>query len=537
MRNRVKREIKKNRHLGVYIRRNQRIVGNPRYMEEVPGWERFDKDFNIIYPLSDQVYVHAFRDSEGNKRYNVVEPQLDAELKEKLKKVKRKIYQEADYGEEINYREELRDMIKDIFKKIVGKKGGFFSRLSGDSIDVSKEDIPTLQYYVIRDLVDYGVLDPVLNDEYLEDIYCVGTKPISLIHKTFGMMNTNISFDSEQELEDYLKKISQRMGSPVGESHPIVDSALPDGSRINVVYPEDVSTKGRSFTIRKFPDDPISITQLIDWSTLTPELAAYLWLCLENGMSLFICGESACGKTTTLNAALPFIQLDSKIYSVEDTPEVDPPHENWQQLIVREEGPKEDQVGMFDLLKAALRSRPDYIIPSEIRGEEGRVAFQAMQTGHPVASTFHSSSIHRMIQRLTGEPIEIPITFIDNLNVAVIQRNIRTEGAILRRVTEVGELVGYSEDQGGVMMRITFKRDPQKDELNFEGMYNSFILEEKIAKIQGYDDTRKIYDIMQDRADVLQTLSEKDITDFSKVTQLIDEYRKGGKENMSIKIR
>lgn len=525
----------KNPFLGSYLKKMRRQTGMPRFYEECPEWGDVQEDFNIIYPITDLVYSHCFQ-GEDEKRYNSIEPPLDEKMKEKLKKAKKFIYREADYDREIEYREELREMINEIFDRLVGRGGGVFSKIKGPSLDIDDNEIPILKYYINRDLVEYGKLDPLLNDPNIEDINCVGTDPMTLIHKTFGRVKTNISFDDKMELEEYLKKISQRVGSPVGEAHPIVDTAMPDGSRINIVYPEDVSTKGRSFTIRKFPDDPIAITNLIEWNTMSAELAAYLWLCLENSMSIFICGETASGKTTTLNACLPFIHLDSKIYSVEDTPEVQPPHDNWQQLIVREEGPEEEQVGMFDLLKAALRSRPDYIVPSEIRGEEGRVAFQGMQTGHPVISTFHADSIHRMIQRLTGEPIKIPITFIDNLNVPVVQDSFRTEGAVLRRVTEVGEIMGYSEEQDGVMMRVTFQRNHEKDQLEFEGMYNSYILEDKIAKIQGYDDTRKIYDVMEERAEFLEDLVRKRIYDYDKVAQLIDEYRKGGRENLSIRL-
>lgn len=528
--------LRKSPFLGRYIKKVRKDVGVPDFYDECPRWEDISADYNLLYPVSDFVYVHCYLSKNDEKKYHLIEPPLTGEREEKLERAKKYIYREADYEQEIEYREELREIIHDMFDELVGGKGNLLSKLSGKKLDVSKDEIPILKYYIVRDLVDYGKIDPLLNDPNIEDINCIGTQPISLIHKTFGRVKTNISFESEQELDVFLKKLSQRMGSPVGEDHPIVDTAMPDGSRINIVYPEDVSTKGRSFTIRKFPEDPISITNLIEWNTLSAELAAYMWLCLENSMSIFICGETASGKTTTLNACLPFIHLDSKLYSVEDTPEVRPPHDNWQQLIVREEGPEDEQVGQFELLKAALRSRPDYIVPSEIRGKEGRVAFQGMQTGHPVISTFHADSIHRMIQRLTGDPIRIPITFIDNLNVAVIQDSITTEGAVLRRVIEVGEIMGYSEQQDGVLMRVVFNRNPDKDELDFEGMYNSFILEDKIAQIQGYEDTRKIYDVMKERAEFLKDLVRKGIYDYDKVAQLIDEYRKGGRENLSVRL-
>ncbi|MFO8110778.1 MAG: type II/IV secretion system ATPase subunit [Thermoplasmata archaeon] len=532
-------QIKNNPHLLKYLVEGNHNINKMVFKRSLSVTSHIEKNYNILYPLTNQVFAHVYRDSQSNDIYNVVEPILTPKLREKLEKIKESIYHQADYDRKIEFKEELRQMVLEIFEKVVTTKSetGILSKfITDEKIRVKKKEIPTLRYYILRDMVDFGVINSMLFDDNIEDIHIVGTSPITLIHSIFGEMKSNIRFETPDEIDNYLKKISQRIDSPIGESHPIVDSALPDGSRVNIVYPDDVSRRGRSFTIRKFPEVPISITELIANKTVTSELAAYLWLCLENSMSIFICGSSSVGKTTTMNALLPFVFLENKIYSVEDTPEVKPPQMNWQQLIVREEGSEDEQVGMFDLLKAALRSRPDYIVPSEIRGEEGRVAFQAMQTGHPVISTFHASSVVKMIQRLTGDPILIPITFVDNLNVAVIQENVTSEGRLARRVTEVGEIEGYSEAMGGVINRIVFKRNPIKDELKFEGLYNSFILEDKIANIQGYIDKRKIYEDMKERVELLDDFVNKKIFEYDKVTQLIDEWRKGGRGALSVRL-
>ncbi len=346
------------------------------------------------------------------------------------------------------------------------------------------------------------------------------------------MIKTNLGFGDQKHLDDWMRSMSERIGRPVSESTPIADGALPDGSRINIIYSEDISIAGSSFTMRKFSEESVSIIQLINWGGINSEMAAYLWLCLENGMSIFFSGETASGKTTMLNACLAFIQEKSKIYSIEDTPEVLPPHDVWQRLITRESGPMDSRVDTFLLLKAALRSRPNYIIVGEIRGAEGATAFQAMQTGHPVIATFHASAVKKMIQRLTGDPINIPVTFIDNLNVAMILQAVYVKGKFLRRCLSIEEIEGYYEDVGGVVTRAVFMWDPETDLHSFRGLNNSFILEDKIAKIQGYEDTRKIYDDLFLRARILDEMRNRGIDQFDDVYELIKNFTKHGLDGL-----
>ena len=236
-------------------------------------------------------------------------------------------------------------------------------------------------------------------------------------HKVFEMVTSNIRFRKRDILSRYLRSMSERIGRPVSDNNPIIDGALLDGSRINIIFSDDVSMLGPSFTIRKFAEETISITQLIQWGTMSSQVAAYIWLCLEYGMSVLVSGETASGKTTTLNAILPFIDHNVKIYSAEDTPEVKVSHKIWQRLVTRSSKNEDSSVEMFDLLKAALRSRPRYIIIGEIRGVEGATAFQAMQTGHPVIATFHASSIVKMIQRFFFSSLIVNSSFFSQLRV------------------------------------------------------------------------------------------------------------------------
>ena len=316
----------------------------------------------------------------------------------------------------------------------------------------------------------------------------------------------------------------------MSEGKPIADGTLPDGSRVNIIHSEDVSLKGPTMTIRKFSETPYSIIQLIKWNTLSPEIAAYLWLCLEHGLNVFICGETASGKTTTLNAIIPFIPPDRKIYTAESTPEMHVPHPVWQQLLTKESGPEEGRVDLFDLVKAALRSRPDYIIPGEVRGVEGRMLFQAMQTGHPCLTTFHAGTVRQVIQRFVGEPIKVPKTFMDNLNVVVIQRAIQKIDKKIRRCIIVEEIESYNRDLDAIMSRTAFEWNPLYDNFLFRAENNSYILEEKIAKLAGYRDPTLIYDELKHRANFLRHLLDRGIEDYYKVTEQIWEFYRKRKE-------
>ena len=386
-----------------------------------------------------------------------------------------------------------------------------------------------LRYIIIRDLIRNGPLEPLLSDEMLEDIHSVGLKYIHMDHKVFGMVTSNIRFREREVLARYLRAMSERIGRPVSDNKPIIDGALLDGSRINIIFSDDVSMLGQSFTIRKFAEETISIVQLIKWGTMSAQVAAYVWICLEYGMSVLVSGETASGKTTTLNAILPFIDHNVKIYSAEDTPEVKVSHKIWQRLVTRDSKNEDSRVEMFDLLKAALRSRPRYIIIGEIRGVEGATAFQAMQTGHPVIATFHASSIVKMIQRFTGDPINVPIRFFDNLNFALFQEVVEAPGGgIARRITGVDEVIGYNKHSDGVLTRGMFEWDPVKDKHYFRGMFQSHLLENKIAAMAGFSNKRDIYDELERRRQAIQDMADRDLTHYDDVFGLLNVYYQSG---------
>ncbi len=536
--------LRRNPHLRRYIEEFKKKEGVvPTF---VPSLSRDMKSLprpNLIYPVGDPVFIHIYTDREGNRQYIAIEPRLTPDEEPKYQALMDKMLELAPQERTPKDDEELSELIDRLMDKIVEivpekvplERKRKFLTLGFEKLKLTEEEVYKFKYLIKRDVIGVGPLEPLIRDPYIEDIHVIGPHNTHIVHKIFDMLPTNIDFKDEIYMAEYLKNLGERIGRPVSERTPIVDGTLPDGSRINIIFSTDVSLKGPSFTIRKFTAVPISITQLIAWGTLSAEIAAYLWLCLEYGMSIWVSGETASGKTTTLNAMIPFIKPQSKIYTAEDTPEVQVPHPVWQQLCTRERG-SEGKVDLFDLLKAALRSRPNYIIVGEIRGKEGAIAFQAMQTGHPVLATFHAGSVKKLIQRLTGDPINVPITFIDNLNVVLIQQAVYRRGQFLRRCLVVEEIEGYYEEVGGVVTRTVFEWDAVTDKHIFRGLYNSYILENKIAQTAGFEDPRQIYEEMFLRARILQRMVELKIFNYYEVTKIIWAFYKKGLQGLPFKL-
>lgn len=540
------RATERNPHLKEYVEafvREHKV--KPEFHVQLSKELQDLKYLNLIYPVGDPIFIHIHKDEkELEPKYIAIEPQFSSALREKYFAVLDKMLEAIPRQIEPKDSREFKLMIDQMLGGIcfIGEwNRRFIDRIiktpDQDKVFVTPREFDELRYKIMKDLAGLGILEPFIRDHHIEDIHCVGIGNIFLVHRIFKLIETNVSIFYDRDLDYYCYKFSEFLDKPVSRSRPIVDGILPDGSRINIIYGRDVSRKGSSFTIRKFTATPLSITQLIAWKTFSPQIAAYLWLCLENGMSAFICGETASGKTTTLNAIAVFIDSDAKIISAEDTPEINVPHENWQQLITRatltkERRMAESRVEMADLLKAALRSRPDYLIVGEIRGKEGTIAFQAIQAGNPVLSTFHASSIRRMIQRFTGDPINVPQETIDNLNVALFQQALYQEGKLIRRTTNITEIEGYSAEAKGIITRKVFDWNPRTDVHIFEGTYNSYVLEEKVARALGYAEVKEIYDELELRTKILEEMVKKGIFDYHEVFEIIKTYREGGLEKL-----
>ncbi len=532
-------------HLRDHLKKFKQITGEfPMLIDEADGEYESDRP-NVLYPVGGPIFCHVYGDIGQDTKYYAIEPELDEEESVVFDKVRNRLLQKsvnkAAPETEAEYDDRIEELLQETTKiRNEDSDSGVLTRLSNmtdvGSVEVTESTYENILYRLNRDIVGLGPLEPVMRDPANEDIHVIGRSECHVDHGVYGMLQTTVEWESEEAFDQWLRNMGERMGDPVSDSDPIVDSTLPDGSRLNLIYSDDVSLKGPSLTIRQGDEIPLSIFQITKWMTLSPELAAYLWLCLENEQTVFVVGETASGKTTTLNAITSFIPDDAKIYTAEDTAEVLPPHNTWQQLLTREGEDEGTSIDMFDLVAAALRSRPDYIIVGEVRGEEGRMAFQAAQTGHPVMLTFHASDIVSMIQRFTGEPINVPETFMDVADVALFQNRVKQGDDVLRRVTSVQEIEGYSKEMDGVVTRQVFNWDPVEDEIVFQGMNNSFVLEEQIATLLGYEDTRDIYDDLRFRADMIERAIQEGILGYHEVNDFISDFQRDGVEGIPFNI-
>jgi len=528
--------IAENVHLRRYLDEIKPKMSRPLFYSKVPRDLKEEKSPNIIYPTKGVVFIHIFK-TEGEEfiEYHSIEPILTDTEKQKREKIMELLYERAPYKNRVKTDDEIRTAIKAFLDEVTVVDESSGDAGKGGKIRLTSAEKTNIEYDIVKEIVGGGPLECFMRDPYLEDIHIITGENVHIIHKIFGMVATNIHIDKKWA-DTFSQEFSEKIGSPVSEGQPIADGTLPDGSRVNIIHSRDVSLKGPTMTVRKFSETPISVTQLINWGTFDAGVGAYLWLSLQYGRSIFVCGETASGKTTTSNAMIPFIPPEKKIYSVENTPEIICPHTVWQQLLTRSTGPKESHIDMDDLLRAGLRSRPDYIIPGETRGIEGRVVFQAMQTGHPVITTFHAGSVTKVIQRFTGHPINVPKTFMDNLDIVLIQMAVERKGKRLRRVLSVDEIEGYNKEVDGIMSRKAFEWNAADDIHMFKANRNSFILEQRIAKTAGYTDLMKIYDEFDLRKRILERMVEEKIFDYYEVVQFIWTYYREGVRGLPISI-
>ena len=497
--------MKEHPYLASYL---EELPEKPKYVKSLDLVESRGGEANFIYPLGLGIYAHVSVGGEIG-RYYIIEPEkTDRETLDQAESAIARLVKAEEYDES-NER-----VLASLFRQAIKKKW----------VKVPKEKETLVLYYFLREKILHGFLEGFLADPWLEDISLPGEGNVFVFHKMYGHLETNVEV-SKDEIDRLLRTISERYGKVLSYTHPIIDIHLPDGSRFNIVFGEDISLKGSNFTIRKFPEEPISVAHLIKWGTLTPELGAYLWMLFDVGASAFYCGETASGKTTSVNAFTCFITSSSKIVSIEETPEINIFHKNWVREVTRlHTGAK---VTMFDLLKAALRQRPDYIIVGEIRGEEGRVAFQAIETGHPVLSTMHAGTLGQLFQRLTSHPINVPKTHIDGLNLAIFQARMERDKKLIRRVTSVNEIIGYEPDEARLNYLPIFIYDPDLDHLRFMG--SSYHLETKVLSFRGWgkDRLRDLYEELKVRAEILSFLS-KNYPRYTDVWKTVIEVKDRG---------
>ncbi|MBS3816255.1 MAG: type II/IV secretion system ATPase subunit [Candidatus Thermoplasmatota archaeon] len=464
-------------------------------------------------------YVRIKYDNTSNEYiYEVIEPELSEDEEEVLKAVK----------DQIIDRVELIDLETEEEKKeyLEHKTNQILQDLDVKLKKVSRERI---MYYVRRDFVGFGSIDVMMKDPDPEDISCDGVGiPIYVFHRKYGSMKSNVKFDSSEELDNYVIWLAQRSGKHISVADPMLDATMPDGSRLQETLGTHITQKGSSFTIRRFEEEPYTPINLIQFKTFNPEMMAYAWIAIENGQSMLICGGTASGKTTTLNAILLFIPPQQKIVSIEDTRELNLPHENWVPLLTRsgfgevdeETGKKAGEIDMYQLLQAALRQRPQYMMVGEVRGEEAYVVFQAMATGKSAYTTFHAEDVQTMVNRMENDPINLPRALVGALDVVVLQAKVKVGTKMVRRIKAMTEIVGVDPDTEEMITNKAYTWNPADDSFNYSG--HSYIYE-KVAQSKNWTQ-REMEREVKRRKIVLEYMNQEEIFNYEDFAHIVSTY-------------
>lgn len=402
-------------------------------------------------------------------------------------------------------------------------------RLSGTLQDngISNEYLDRLSRKFLRDIIGYGAIDPLIQDDELEEIMIIGTsKPIFVYHREYGMMKTNLQFSDEGELRDLIDSIARQINRRIDQESPILDGRLMDGSRINATIPP-VSADGPSLTIRKFKRDPLTIIDLINSRTISLDLAGFLWLCIDGlgvkSANAIISGGTSSGKTTTLNALSAFINPNERIITIEDTLELQIPHEHVIRMETRPANVEgKGELTMNDLVKNSLRQRPDRIIVGEVRADEAITLFTALNTGHSGFGTLHSNDARETITRLTNEPMSVPEIMIQAIDFIIMQNRIYTpSGVSFRRISEVAEVVGMEE--GTVQLNKIFQWNPERDTIDNIGITSNTL--QQIANLSGKS-IIELQNEIENRKLVLKHMINQNIRSVEGVNSVIELYYK-----------
>jgi len=493
---------------------------------EPPNLEKI----NLRYPL---IEPYAYAVIKWNKElqalsYTVIEPPLTKKEKEKLETLKELIIDLLDVN--------LMDVknIREVQKYLKQKLN---QMITDYEINLTETEYNKILYYIYRNFLGLDKIEPLMQDPGIEDISCDGEKiPIFIYHRKYGSLKTNIIFEKQEELNKFISKLAQRSGKHISVAEPLLDGALPDGSRLQATFSsgKDISMRGSTFTIRKFTKDPLTITDFINFGTIPPLIAAYLWLIIEYHNSVLISGGTATGKTSTLNSLCLFLPPEAKIVSIEDTPELRLPHEHWIAKVAREgygpegvTGKRKGEVSMFDLLKAALRERPDEIIVGEVRGSEAYVLFQGMATGHSGLATIHAESIEAVINRLTTPPINLSAGLLQHLDAVMIMGFSRIKGIDVRRVKAVVEVIGVDEKTNKPITNTIFRWIPAGDYFEFASD-RSYILN-KIIEEKGIPE-KSVWEEIQRRVTILEWMKKENIRYYKDVGKIVANYYRNPEE-------
>ena len=392
------------------------------------------------------------------------------------------------------------------------------------NLHVSEASYKKLFYYFFRDFIGLNEIEPLTRDYFIEDIECNGTNtPMYIVHRIYRNLRTNIIYKDTEGLASFVEKLAQRCGKYISYASPLLDGSLPDGSRVNATYTKDITSKGPTFTIRKFTKIPWTPIQLVSFNTLSPEMLAYLWLLIQYKSNLLITGGTASGKTTLLNAIAFFIPPEARVVSIEDTQEINLSRENWLPSVARTSMGlgKLGEVDLFALLKNSFRQNPDYVIVGEVRGKEAFVLFQGMASGHSSLSTMHADSVDTVIKRLETPPIDLSPTLVDTLDAVCIMTHAIVKKQQTRRLREIVEIVNVNPD-GVALTNTPFIWNARDDRFYFKK--DSKVLE-KISKRYGLT-SEELADEFTKRTKLIYELFKRKIFDFDDVQKIIHSYYK-----------
>lgn len=484
-----------------------RIPDLPIHMEQV--------SFRTIEP--DRAYIRLAFDTQSNSYlYELIEPQLTANEQKIMAFLRDTLIRTLDgrRAQSVDWAAYLREAVQ---RSIVDH-------------DILVDHVSTerILYYLVRDFLGFGPIDALMRDDKLEDISCDGPGiPIYVFHRQHESIRSNVVFEEELEIDSFVIRLAQRSGKHISIADPLLDATLPDGSRLQATLSREVTSRGSSFTIRKFREEPFTPPDLIDYGTMTTPMCAYFWFMMEEGRSLLFAGGTASGKTTTLNATCQFIPPEKKIVSIEDTREINLLHENWIAGVTRSGfggeslmGKRAGSIDMYRLLEAALRQRPEFLLVGEVRGPEALTLFQAMATGHAVYSTMHADSTKSAVYRLENPPINVPRMMLQTLDTVAIQAQVKVGGKMARRVKEVVEIIGFDPDTEDLLTNTVFYWDAATDRHVFTGHSGVF---DQIQEKKGWSDER-FQQEWERRMHVLEWMRGQGINHFKDFSKIIHEY-------------
>jgi flagellar protein FlaI len=477
-----------------------------------PGIEEIE-----IYPVNPPyAYIQIVYDHTTHEyTYVVLEPQLTEPEKDLLKELKERLFETLDINTKDISKEEAGIRLRTAATDIILDFG----------IKLTPLQREVILYNMHKDFLGDGLIDSVMHDKYIEDISCDGVNTsLFVYHANYESMKTTLSYTNAEELDSFVTKLAQRSGKYISIAQPILDSTMQDGSRIQMTLGQEVTAHGSTFTIRKFKDEPITPTDLIEWRTFAPLSIAYIWLCVENGKSAIFAGGTASGKTTSLNAVSLFIPPLSKIVSLEDTRELKLPHPNWIPSVTRDsfDTTGRGEINMYELLRAAMRQRPEYILVGEVRGKECQTLFQAMSTGHVTYSTIHADSVASVVHRIENPPMDVPRNMLSALDFVCIQVQGRVGGKRIRRSKQIVEILDIDPRTNELITNEVFKWRSATDEITYSG--KSYLLEE-IMEAKGWSENRMREELKR-RQEVLEWMRIKKIRHYKDVAKILISYHR-----------